>query len=90
MISDGIRLVPSFKKIFDERNEIEEHAWIRIIDIAKRRGEIQSGLSSKQVAKLFMYSSDGLIAAMILQNKTPMLKKEAYLLWDNIYALIKR
>jgi len=89
IIFDGIRLVPSFREMFAKEQKREMAAWIKIIDIAKKSGEIQTTLSGKQVAKLFTYASDGLTSNLLMQSKISILKAEAMKTWDSLYTLLK-
>jgi AcrR family transcriptional regulator len=85
---DGLRILPSFRKAFDE-NEIKEfNAWIKIIDIAKKSNEIKSKLPTEDIAKLFVFMADGLGTNMLLQNKEANITMEVLKSWDSIYLLI--
>lgn len=89
LIFDGLRLLPSFREIFEKEQKREIAAWTKIIDIAKQNGEINTDLASKQIAKMFTYVSDGVGSTLLLNNQLPMLKSEATKAWDSIYTLIK-
>ena len=89
LLFDGLRLIPSFRKIFEKKQKEECRAWIKIIEKAKETGEIRTNLPADQIARLFMYSSDGSITTLITQSKTINIKSELESVWDSIYALIK-
>jgi TetR/AcrR family transcriptional repressor of nem operon len=89
LIFDGIRLIPAFKELFDKEQHQEMRAWTSIIETAQKSGEISTRLSAEQVAKLFMYSSDGSVTKLLTQNKISDVKKEVSESWNSLYTLLK-
>jgi AcrR family transcriptional regulator len=89
LLFDGLRLVPSFRKAFEEEQAEELKAWIKIVNIAKNSGEIKSILPAKSIAELFMFTADGLGTSLLLQNKENNLTAAVKKAWDNIYSLVK-
>lgn len=90
LIFDGLRMIPAFKERFDKEQQRELTSWIKIIDIAKSSNEISTNLSSSQIAKIFIYSSDGLSINLVMQNKLTDLHVESGKIWDDIYLLLKK
>lgn len=88
LLFDGLRLIPSYQKVFDQEQIIEKNAWIKIVDIAKNSGEIKSNLVSEDIAKLFMFMADGLSTNLLLQNKGNNMNSEVLKAWDTIYFLL--
>ncbi|MEO5911892.1 MAG: helix-turn-helix domain-containing protein [Pelobium sp.] len=89
LIFDALRLIPSFAKLFDNEQHREMEAWIKIIDIAKQNSEIKSTISSKEIAKMFIYVSDGLATNLITQNKISKIKIETIKILDSLYKLLQ-
>lgn len=89
LIFDGIRLVPKFKEMFDKRMNDETAAWIKIIDIAKKSKEINTTVSSRQVAKMFISAADGLTLNMLMLGRISTLNNEISKIWSSIYTLLK-
>jgi TetR/AcrR family transcriptional repressor of nem operon len=89
IIFDGLRLVPSFRKMFDEEQKNETDAWITIIDVAKENKEIKSILPSRDIAKMFMYIADGLGTDLLMRNDAGSLEAETLKAWDTIYTLLQ-
>jgi TetR/AcrR family transcriptional regulator, transcriptional repressor for nem operon len=89
LIFDGLRLVPSFKKKFDDQQNKELKAWSKAIDNAKKNGEIKSKMPTRDIAEMFMYLSDGLGINLAFQNKTTNQRREIMKVLDNFYSLLK-
>jgi AcrR family transcriptional regulator len=89
LLFDGLRIIQSFRKSYDEELIKESNAWIKIIDIAKNSGEIKSKLPTADIANLFIFVADGLGTNMLLQNKGVDISAKVLKAWDNIYTLIK-
>jgi AcrR family transcriptional regulator len=89
LLFDGLRLVPSFRKAFDEKQTEEMKAWLKIIAIAKKSGEIKSNLPTKDIAKMFMYMADGLGTGLLMQNKGANMNAEVFKAWNTIYSLLQ-
>jgi TetR/AcrR family transcriptional regulator, transcriptional repressor for nem operon len=89
LMFDALKLFPDFKKKMEEHHKKELEEWISVIKNAKKKGEIRSILSDKQIAMLFIYSSDGLAMNHTLENKMKTLPVEIKSLWDNLYKSLK-
>ncbi|GAA5032858.1 hypothetical protein GCM10011506_22990 [Marivirga lumbricoides] len=90
LIFDALRLIPNFQKVIDEEINKETEAWVKIIDISKSNNEITSTLKSTDIAKLFMYLSDGLTTNLMFLNKISTIRIESLKVWDNIYSLLRK
>jgi AcrR family transcriptional regulator len=86
---DAIRLMPDIIGQFVTHQENELNAWVKIIKIAKKKGEIKSTLKDEQLAKLFIYAADGVGISSILRGKGEKMAKELLSMWEGIYAGIK-
>ena len=63
----------------------ELNAWKKIICSARNKGEIKSTLSDEQIAKIFIYTSDGIILDSVIQDKS----MNSSILWEAFYATLK-
>jgi TetR/AcrR family transcriptional regulator, transcriptional repressor for nem operon len=87
---DGIKLFPNFQEKLNNSMQAELDAWKEIIQIARNKGEIKSSLSDEQIAKLFIFSADGVgMQNMITKNKSEDLKDDLLELWDALYNELK-
>jgi TetR/AcrR family transcriptional repressor of nem operon len=58
------------------RQGLELAEWTAMVRQARGAGEIRTNLSDMQVAKLFVYLSDGVAVRLLLQNQTDELLLE--------------
>ncbi|UYZ64827.1 TetR/AcrR family transcriptional regulator [Hymenobacter weizhouensis] len=89
LIFDALRLLPDFKAEFSQQQDHELAAWIKIIQVAQRTGEIKSDISPQCLAKLFISTADGVILHLLIQKGLSKVQSEVLKLWDAIYALVK-
>lgn len=89
LIFDALRILPDFKKTFDELLKKEFKAWTRIIKIAKKNKEIKSDIPNEELARMFIYLNDGIGVHLIADNNLAKMKKELLSHWNNLYSLIK-
>lgn len=81
----------SLKHFSDLRIKVKEvqlselNAWEKIICSARNKGEIKSTLSDEQIAKIFIYTSDGIILDSVIQDKS----MNSSILWEAFYATLK-
>ncbi len=90
LILEGIRIFPSFRKKSLEHQERELVAWTEIVRIARGKGEIKSVMTDDQIAKLFVFTTDGVGMRLIMSNGTvEEMGKEITEIWDGFYNQIK-
>lgn len=90
LIFDALRLFPDFRKRIEELFNNELANWIKIIKVARSKGEIKTSISDKKLGEMFMYLSDGIGYNMImrgadLENMVKPIKDQ----WDELYEQIK-
>jgi TetR/AcrR family transcriptional regulator, transcriptional repressor for nem operon len=91
LIFEASRLIPDFKQKMDRLYKEELNVWQKIIKRAKEKNEIYSEMTDEQIAKLFMYSSDGCGLYFISKNKPiAEVKKELSPIWNGLYAMLKK
>jgi TetR/AcrR family transcriptional regulator, transcriptional repressor for nem operon len=89
LIFDALKIIPGFreKHILHQQKEID--SWSRIVSMAQSQGEISDLLSPDDVAKTFVYMTDGFGMHLIVRNaldKIGLLRD----LYDSYYKLIKK
>jgi AcrR family transcriptional regulator len=92
LIFDAMAMVPSFKKLNLEHQEKELKSWKKVIQMARKRGEIKTTLTDELAAKMFMYLGDGFGMHVILENnikKGPQFQVELRKIWEEFYCLLK-
>ncbi len=90
LIFDAIRMVPAFRQQMDEMSKRELSGWLKIIGIAREKGEINPVMTDDQIARFYMYSNDGIGIRLILDNNMGKLKEEIEYLWAGFYEQLKR
>lgn len=87
-IIEAQRRVSSFMEIHSTQRKKERAEWKSIIDQAKKNKEINTTISSKHIASMFLNLSDGIalnkMAIMDENNALEELKND----WDNLYKLL--
>lgn len=86
---DAINLFPGFKEQVEQLHTKELSAWENVIRLATKRGEIKSTMTPMQIAKLFVYVSDGIGQRLIMQGQIRDIKDELLILWDGLYNDLK-
>jgi AcrR family transcriptional regulator len=89
LIFDGIKLFPEFRKKVKETQDREQKAWETIVRIAREKGEIKSPMSNEQIAKYFIFITDGIGMRLIVENKIEEMMDQVVLLWDGFYKQLK-
>ncbi len=89
LIFDAIKMLPDFKSLRTQQQKDELKAWINIIRLAKKSGEISSEISNEQIAKLFIYSSKGAGINCIMADNFDNSAKEIKNLWEGLYKTLK-
>lgn len=92
LIFDAMKLLPSYKQKLLEGNQRELKYWKKIVHIAKKNGEIKTTMTDDQVAKLFIYVSDGFGMHMIMSDTLGQMdkfKNELQGLWNGLYESLK-
>lgn len=89
LMMDAITLFPGFKEQVRLFHDVELSAWEKIMKEAIKQGEITTSLSPMQLAKIFVYVSDGVGQRLIMQGEVRNLQKELLIIWDGLYADLK-
>lgn len=89
LIFDAINLFPGFKEQVKEHHALELKAWTEAAKRGKASGELKSVMTGEQIARIFVYSNDGIGLHLITEGQIRQLRKEMLLLWDSFYKQIK-
>lgn len=89
LIFEALRIIPDFKDKVHAYQKEETKAWISTIKTARAAGEIKSDISDRQLARLFISSSDGAVLRWMMAGQTTNVIKEIEEVWNNLYALLK-
>ena len=90
LMFDAMKMLPDFKELRVQQQKKELKAWIKIIDTAKKNGEIKSKMDTEQIAKLFIYSAKGVGLNCIMEDKYDDSRKKIKELWDGLYKELKK
>ena len=89
ILFDAVRMLPDFREKEEKGLQKELDAWEKAIQNAMDRGEIASRISSEDLAKQFVYTSDGIALHMVMMHTTDELTKEVKKVWDSLYKSLK-
>ncbi|MFL9845574.1 TetR/AcrR family transcriptional regulator [Flavobacterium rhizosphaerae] len=89
ILFDAVRLLPDIKIQQAQRIEEELKAWENVITNAMATGEIKTTFSPENLAKQFVYSSDGIAMHMVMISSSDQLTDEVRAVWDSLYQSIK-
>ena len=89
LLFDAFKLFPEFKSRLKEFHRKETKAWVRAIRNARKSGEIDSPLTSRQIARIFLFTSDGLTLNLTMESNTRNLDRKLSSQWDNFYKTLK-
>ena len=89
LLFDAFKLFPEFRSNMEAYHQKETDAWITVISKARISGEISSPLTDKQIAQIFLFTSDGLTMNLTMESNTMDLDSKLSSLWDNFYETLK-
>jgi TetR/AcrR family transcriptional repressor of nem operon len=89
LLFDAFKLFPEFKSKMEQYHQKEMKAWTEAIYNARASGEISSPLTDKQIAQIFMFTSDGLTMNLTMESNTADLDSKLASLWDHFYETIR-
>ncbi|MDR0505348.1 MAG: TetR/AcrR family transcriptional regulator [Dysgonamonadaceae bacterium] len=88
-IFEALRYFPELQQEMTEIQTLETNAWIYIIGVAKKNGEIRQDIPDETIARLFIYASDGNRMDYVLDNDFNLLKSRIKTLWYEFYNVLK-
>ena len=86
MMFDALSRFPELreKMIAHDRKELD--IWKERVARARMSGEIRSKMSDEQIAKVFLFTSDGVAVRLIMEHRFKDLWDELSGLWGNFYT----
>ncbi len=89
MMFDALKVFPGFRERVRETQTDEVIAWTAVVAKARGNGEFTSPMSDEQIARMFIYSNDGIGLRLLLNGDLEAVDREMIALWDNFYREIK-
>jgi len=89
MMFDALKMFPDFRKKLKESQQKELEAWTAIVKIGREKNEFESPMSDEQIARMFIYSNDGIALYLLMNGNYDGVEQEMIKLWDNFYKEIK-
>lgn len=90
LVFDALKLFPDFSDWAVDRYKAEIETWRRIVENARRSGEINPPISDEEVAKLYVSAADGrAIMTMIKNVPIREIMEDVLNTWDSLYKMIK-
>jgi AcrR family transcriptional regulator len=86
---DAIKIFPGFKDKMVEHHAQELTAWAEAVARGKASGELKTLMTDEQIARMFVYSNDGIGLHLIMEGRIRQLGKDMLALWDSFYNQIK-
>lgn len=80
---------PEFLKMELELHKKDIKAWKNIISVAHKKGEIKSVSSDEEIAKLFLYCTDGVFLRFVNNDKPKAFKDFLLNAYNTIYKNLK-
>jgi len=87
-ISEAARRIPTFSEIHTAQRNKEIDAWTNAVARARENKEIHSSLSDREIAKMFIYLSDGISLTALVENPNEQTLAELQNAWDSLYGLL--
>jgi AcrR family transcriptional regulator len=89
ILFDAIDIFPGFRdKLLKVMND-ELNEWTKMISIARKNNEFTSPMTDEQIARMFVYSNDGISLRLLLEGRLESMHSEMMTLWNNFYEEIK-
>jgi len=89
LIFEGMKAFPSFRRKMNDNQKTELAAWKTIVGTARKKREIKSRMTDEQIAKLFIFITDGVGTRLIMGNRLEDMEDEILSLWDGLYNQLK-
>ena len=90
LIFDALKLFPNLHEKLKESLQVQLTVWKEVIHNARNKGEIKSSMDDEQIARMFIYSSDGVgLYSIFINNSSGNTKNTLLKLWDSFYEELK-
>ena len=81
--------LPDLLKIELDLHKKDVVAWKKIINTARKKGEIESNASDEQIAEMFLCCVDGISLRMVNNNRLNFFRKDIIKMFDCLYDGLK-
>ncbi|MDH7603600.1 MAG: helix-turn-helix domain-containing protein [Melioribacter sp.] len=89
ILFDAMKLFPDFQNKIKKALREELNEWTNIVKSARRKKEFSSPMTDEQIARMFIYSNDGIALRLLLEGNLKNIDKEMLKLWNNFYKEVK-
>jgi len=89
ILFEAVSRFPEFLELELEMHKHDLDAWKTMISVAKQKKEIKSNSSDEDIAKLFLYCTDGVFIRFVNSENTKSYKAYLQNAFDSIYENIK-
>ena len=89
LIFDAIRILPELRLRMQELDAKELKTWSDAIGQARAKGEIRSAMNDEQIARVFIYTNDGIGMRGVMEGNMEKVGEQLIGLWDAFYADLK-
>lgn len=90
LVFDALKVFPSLREKLLEHEQDELKAWKEVISTARKNGEIRPFMNDEQIAKVFIYTYDGIALRISLMKDRSEYASDTLLeLWDSFYRELK-
>lgn len=89
LVLDAVKHFPGFKGLIKKHQDQELAGWEHAVQSALDRGEIKSKMTARQIAQLFILTSDGITPPLVMDGRIREVHHEIKILWDGLYTDLK-
>jgi TetR/AcrR family transcriptional repressor of nem operon len=89
ILFDAINIFPGFREKLMKALSDELKEWTAIVKKTRKKGEFTSPMTDEQIARMFIYSNDGIALRLLLEGRLDSIYTEMITLWDNFYEEVK-
>lgn len=90
LVFDALKVFPSLREKLLEHEQDELKAWKEVISTARKNGEIRAFMNDEQIAKVFIYTNDGIaIRISLMKDRSEDVSDTLLELWDSFYMELK-
>ncbi len=88
---DALRMIPEYRDKIQQARRYELEQWTFAVERAQASGEIKSTMTADQLAKMFIFSGNGIGLNIIMSKGSPEAIKESFTnLWDGFYEGLRQ
>jgi AcrR family transcriptional regulator len=88
MVFDAFKMFPEFRARMIEHDREELEVWKEAVARARAGGEISTVMGDEQIAKVFLFTNDGIAIRLLMENRIDEIRGELMKLWDNFHDQI--